>query len=130
MMPEAISGAPGDNDDAMSAASGNPEEMREAAMIGKGYLMFNTSNFLSTASAFAFGSGGGGNNNSSQQYGLRKRTANAHYGNVAYAPLLGGRMMPRTDQLKLMPHYTNMLKTGTPIARHSYRLIIKVSVSF
>lgn len=97
----------------------NPVDPTAAAISsGRGYLMFNTSNFLSTASAFA------SNNVPVLDNGLRKRS-NATHARGQYAPLIN-RRMTRREQLQLRPNYRNMLVTGTPIARKHYRLIIQV----
>lgn len=93
---------------------------RAAIASGKGYLMFNTSNFLSTARTFA--------SNSMQRSdtdGLRKRSSTNNAPSVEYMPLIN-RRLTRREQLQLRPNYRNMLLTGTPIARKNYRLIIKV----
>ena len=99
-----------------------PENPAAAAMNGRGYLMFNTSNFLSTAASFA-----GVQSSAQSNHGLRKRPGQQQqHGRGMYAPLLTGQRMSRREQLNLMPNYRNMLVMGLPFAREQYRQVIKV----
>ncbi len=83
-----------------------PQESRSMFQNEKGAMVFNTSNFLSTASAF-------------QKYGVQ-------YSKIIAGNSLRKRKTTTTSIIAKMPNYTAMIDTGSPIVLYNYIQNIKV----